>query len=358
MKNHRKVVAFAITAILTLTFLCAIGIKPAQAATVMKVVPASTTAVLNNNYTIFINVTDVTDLYAWEFQLDYDPTILDLNYNGTVSGGLNTPTVTYFDDTNEATGHLWWSVSTTFPTTNGIGYADHAIFEMQFEAIATGTSHLNLSGTILVDNSTNPISHTVTNGSITVYQRDLTVSNIFVLSGNRTQDCSIYQNDTYPDGATPWYYAVEVDVTNTGTLAAGAFNVTLEIYNGTHTEATGEMTVASLAADTTTTVNFTSLFHPMYTSDYTLTATADVDDNVTEDNEANNVLALSNVQVTLKGDINGDKTVNILDAVVISLAWGATKASGHWNVAADINHSGSVDISDAVRIGAHWGESW
>ena len=40
--------------------------------------PASTTAILNNNYVVYVNITDASDLYAWEFQLNYDETILDL----------------------------------------------------------------------------------------------------------------------------------------------------------------------------------------------------------------------------------------------------------------------------------------
>jgi hypothetical protein len=58
------------------------------------------------------------------------------------------------------------------------------------------------------------------------------------------------------------------------------------------------------------------------------------------------------------GDINGDTTVNVLDAVAIAQAWQATPSSSWWNLKADINHDGAVDILDGTRIGLYWGKSW
>jgi hypothetical protein len=317
------------------------------------VAPASTTAVLGNNYVVYINITDANDLYAWEFQLDYDKDILDLTSASIVSGGLNTPTQTYYSLTNETTGHLWWAVSTVFPTTSGITYGEHAIFEIQFDAIATGTSNLDLYGTVLSDSDGNAITHSVVDGTITVYERDLTVTSINILD----LGCSIYKDDTYNDTST-YYYPVEVTINNAGGLAAGTFYVELEVYsyNTSSIEDSQEISVASLAGGASTVVNFTSLFHPTYTGDYRLTATVDSQDDIVEDDETNNALIEDNVPVTVIGDINGDQSVNILDGVVISLAYTATSASGHWNIKADLDHNGEIDLVDAARISIHWGE--
>jgi hypothetical protein len=84
----------------------------------------------------------------------------------------------------------------------------------------------------------------------------------------------------------------------------------------------------------------------------------DSDDDVSEDDEDNNDMTKNDFVVTVMGDINGDKTVNILDGVKMSLAWGGTPGSTQWNVAADINHDIVIDIFDGVRISLHWGESW
>ena len=146
---------------------------PAEDSTQMRVDPATVVADLNADYTIYVEVADVTDLYAWEFQLDYDETILDLTSVSTVSGGLNEPTQTFYDLTDETNGHLWWAVASRYPVTTGINHAEHAIFEIQFHTIAAGVSDLDLYGTILVDSQSIAISHTAVDGSIDVGERVL-----------------------------------------------------------------------------------------------------------------------------------------------------------------------------------------
>ena len=328
----------------------------------MKIVPSAVEAIVGEEFTVYINVTDVTDLYAWEFQLSYDQSKLDLTYNGTVDGGLNTPTQTFVDNTTEATGQLWWAVSTVYPTTSGITYTDHAIFEIHFEAIATGTSSLTLSGTILSDSTATAISHTTTGGSVSVETLDLTVEEIEICSmyANETWTHSIYANDT-DAGGYPYYYPVNVTVKNTGTLSAGGFNVTLEVYYDAGLEASAELSVAGLAGSATKELTFSSLFSPDKTGisgKYSLKATVDSQGEVAEDNESNNDKTKNDFMVTVMADINGDKTVNILDGVKISLAWSGTPGSTQWNVAADLNHDEVINILDGARASLHWGENW
>jgi hypothetical protein len=322
--------------------------------TVVFVSPASREAILNNDYVMYVEIAYVENLYAWELQLDYNRTMLDISSVSVVSGGLNEPTNTYHNLTDEITGHLWWAVSTVHPTTTGISYDRHAILEIHFRAIAAGTSDIDLFGTNLSDNSTNPIVHTVVNATITVTGTiDLTVTSISILN----HACSIYANDTNADGSL-YYYPVEVTIQNTGAVNAGSFYVKLEVYwvNGSITEAAQELFEASLSGGTSVTLNYTSLFHPIHTGIYRLIATVDSRNNVTESNEANNALTQENVPVTVIGDINSDGTTNILDAVAIALAWNATPTDTRWNARANLNHDSVINILDGVRIGLHWGE--
>ena len=340
-----------------------VPMMPTKAAdTQMKVVPTISNALIGQEYTVFINVTDVTDLYAWEFQLTYDPLILDLTYNDTVLGGLNTPTHTFKDSTNEASGHLWWAVSTTYNTTSGISYGDHAIFEMHFKALATGTSDLVLSDTILADSNANSITHTTVDGEIGVGTLDLVVTAIEICNmyANETWTHSIYKDDTYANTST-FYYKVNVTVQNTGTSSAGSFNVTLKVYYDAGLESSGKMNVAGLAGSATEELTFTSVFHPTQTGNagrYSLKATVDSDNAVSEDNELNNDKTKNDFVVTVMGDINGDKKVNILDGVKLSLAYTGTPGSTQWNDAVDLNHDNAVNLNDAIRISIHWGETW
>jgi hypothetical protein len=323
-------------------------------ATAIFVSPETTYATYDSDYTVYVEIAHVTNLYAWEFQLNYDPSLLNLTSASIVSGGLNEPTTIYNSLINETGGHLWWAVSTRLPTTAGISYTRHAIFEINFHTIGTGTSNLDLYGTGLSDNATFPISHTVVNGSVIITGLpiiDLTVVSINILD----QGCNIYANATYTGG--DYYYPVEVTIQNTGTSAAGAFYVELEMYwiNGSLLEDSVEILVSSLAAGANTTVNFTSLFHPTHTGLYRLTATADSQNNVIETSEANNTLTEDNIPVTVTGDINGDSVVNILDAVIVAQAWNSTPSDSWWNINADLNHDGEINILDGVSLSIHWG---
>jgi parallel beta-helix repeat protein len=63
------------------------------------------------------------------------------------------------------------------------------------------------------------------------------------------------------------------------------------------------------------------------------------------------------VLVTIPGDINGDGTVNILDAVLLANAFLSTPGSPNWNPNADINGDGIVNILDAIILANHFGMS-
>ena len=360
--KHTILTAMISVLLLTAVILTNSRFASGDPGTEVKIVPSTAQLVVGQGITVYINVAEVTDLYGWEFQLDYNNSVLDLTYGDMYVGGLNTPTNTFMASTNEATGHLWWAASTYYPTTTGINHTDYAIFEIHFTAISTGTSSLDLSGTILADSGGNAISHTVSNGSVTVGTLDLAVTIVEICNkhGNETWTHSIYANDTYADAST-YYYPVNVTIQNTGTLSAASFNVTLEVYYDTTLKSSGKQTVSSLAGGLSKELIFSNVFHPTETGvvgRYSLKATVDSETNVIEDNETNNELTKSNFMVTVMGDVNGDKTVNILDGVRLSLAWTLTPNDASWNVAADLDHNDVINILDGTRLSLKWGISW
>jgi len=336
-----------------------VGTEETQGTTAtLQINPEITYVGLGGNFSVYIDALQVVDLYAWEFQLDYDPSVLDLTSTSIVSGGLKEPTQTYYSLTNETRGHLWWAVSTTYPTTTGITYASHAIFEIQFNAIATGTSDLSLHNTILSNSQGGEISHNAVNGSVAVTgppEVDLVVNGITVLN----QDCTIYANDTYIEGS-PYYYPLEVTIDNVGLAAAGSFYLKLETYwiEGSQIEASEEVFVPGLTPEAGgLLLNFTDTFHPARTGHYQIIVTVDSRSEITETNEANNILTLDNVPVAIIGDVNGDHEVNVLDAVVLALAWGSSQSDPRWNIKADLNHDGTINVLDGTRVSLHWNQT-
>jgi hypothetical protein len=72
----------------------------------------------------------------------------------------------------------------------------------------------------------------------------------------------------------------------------------------------------------------------------------------TADNRLNDIY----IFVTLPGDINGDKKVDILDAIKLANAFGSKLGDPSWNPNADINDDHRVNILDAIILSNHFGE--
>lgn len=59
----------------------------------------------------------------------------------------------------------------------------------------------------------------------------------------------------------------------------------------------------------------------------------------------------------IPGDINGDGTVNILDAIRLAEAFGSYPGHPRWNPLADINNDDVVNILDCILLAGHFGET-
>lgn len=69
------------------------------------------------------------------------------------------------------------------------------------------------------------------------------------------------------------------------------------------------------------------------------------------------VLAYTTFEVILIGDINGDKIVDIFDAVLLAKAAGSTPGDPNWDHRCDLNSDGIVDIFDAVLLASNAGKT-
>jgi len=73
-----------------------------------------------------------------------------------------------------------------------------------------------------------------------------------------------------------------------------------------------------------------------------------------------NTLTNGIVMVTVPGDVNGDRIVDIFDIGTISSHWypGPPVGPLNYHPNADINNDLAVDIFDIGIVSAHWGETW
>jgi len=62
------------------------------------------------------------------------------------------------------------------------------------------------------------------------------------------------------------------------------------------------------------------------------------------------------VSNTIPGDITGDGSVDIYDAIRLANAFSSNPHSSNWNPLADLNGDGFVDIYDAIILANHFGQ--
>jgi hypothetical protein len=130
------------------------------------VAPGSETAVVGSTFTVPVNISSVSDLYDYEFDLSFDPSILQLT--GVTEGPfLPSGGTTFFFPgfTTNAAGTVTFVVDTLIGPIPGVSGAG-VLANLQFQAISTGTSALTLSSVILQDSLGNDIPFTTAAGSV------------------------------------------------------------------------------------------------------------------------------------------------------------------------------------------------
>ncbi|MGB9135013.1 MAG: dockerin type I domain-containing protein, partial [Candidatus Bathyarchaeia archaeon] len=142
---------------------------------------------------------------------------------------------------------------------------------------------------------------------------------------------------------------INVTLTNQGDFTE-SFNVAL------YANATliGTSSINSLTEKTSTVATFIWNTTGFAKGNYTISAYAWPVSGETEtaDNRLNDIY----IFVTLPGDINGDKKVDILDAIKLANAFGSKLGDPSWNPNADINDDHRVNILDAIILSNHFGE--
>lgn len=85
---------------------------------------------------------------------------------------------------------------------------------------------------------------------------------------------------------------------------------------------------------------------------YTITANATIhaDINITD-----NTLADRTIEVRIPGDITGDGSVNVLDAIRLGTYFGLLEGDRGWNPDADLNHDGKINIIDMIILASNFG---
>lgn len=71
-----------------------------------------------------------------------------------------------------------------------------------------------------------------------------------------------------------------------------------------------------------------------------------------------NILSGGTVLISIAGDANGDKKINVLDLITIAITLGTHTDGPNWNSNADINSDGKINVLDLIACAIHLGQQW
>jgi hypothetical protein len=309
---------------------------------------------IGNTFQVNITVSDVTDLYAWQFRLFYRNDILNAT-NWSQGSFLLThpspaaqtipafPEVGTAPDTSETYNathglvHLYVTLSGVHGGVSGTGTLATITFEVKGE----GDSILDLrprpdEDFILIDSAepfANEIPHTTTDGMVHVGLHD-----IAIISAETSKTIA---NDTI--------VYINVTVENQGQTTE-TFDVTA-YYDSTPIET---KTVTDLTQGTSTVITLTWDTNTVSKGNYTISTTATTIPGETD--IADNTYTNGWVLETIAGDVNGDGQVNILDIAQVAVAFGTKPGYSKWDPNADINNDNEINILDISTVAIHFGE--
>jgi general secretion pathway protein D len=130
----------------------------------------ATNPTVGDTFIVDVNVADITDLYAFQFDLSFDPTLLSAV---SVAEGAFLPSsgTTFFipGTIDNVGGTITANADTLIGAIPGVT-GDGTLVEVELTALAPGTSALSFGNEILLDSSLNDITAETTfqNGSVTI----------------------------------------------------------------------------------------------------------------------------------------------------------------------------------------------
>ena len=128
--------------------------------------PASVS--VGDTFTVEVNVFQATDLYGFQFDLGFDPTILQATgfTEGTFLSSIGS-TFFFGGSIDNTAGSVAFNTDTLLGAPNG-GNGNGLLMSFDFTAIAAGTSPLMISNVVLADSLGNSLNSSVANGSVDV----------------------------------------------------------------------------------------------------------------------------------------------------------------------------------------------
>jgi hypothetical protein len=285
-------------------------------------------------FTINVTVADVRGLYGYQFNLTYDPNVL-VCLQVAIHDVLGETNYVPNQDIDNLRGFVFVSVAYYSPAVPLDIDSATPLVTIKYRVKSIGSTNLTLTDTQLVDSIGNPITHEDHNGFFQSLIVDIAVLELYALP------TAIYKGQSTN---------VTVTVANHGNLTE-SFIVNI-YYNSTLLTTLNVIGLGpGMNSSITVVWNTASVSWGRYV------LSAQVPPLPYETNTGDNTLVDGTVKVKIPGDINGDDTVDIYDALLASAAYGSVPGDPNWNPAADLNGDNTVDIYDVIMLAGYFGTS-
>jgi hypothetical protein len=349
----RKKSILILIPILMLTFFFQPTKLKADTTASIYVEPSVSNVDLFSVFRINISISQVTDLAAWDFELYYPSA--NLNATAFLEGpflkqaGSTALLINQFTDQYNATHGVIWAACTLIgqgPGATGSG----ALAIITFKAKGGGPALLHINETDLLDSKMPPnhIPHTTSDGIVNVPEVDIAVTN---LTRSRT---IVGQHPTN-------YVNITATVQN-----KGALNATFELLIYVNTSLIFDKKNIFLQGGGNSKTISATWANPWAYAKGNYTLTAYVPPILGEVNIANNKLSEGWIFITIPGDVNGDRTVDVLDLIMVAKYLGRNPPDGYkpgtiqWYQCcnSDVYCDGSIDVLDLILVAQHLGQTW
>jgi hypothetical protein len=292
--------------------------------------------------TVSAKITNSEELFHLDIEigwdsalLDYEEHVLNVPVEECPGGVLHSPVSIKADQVNQTSGtyHLK-AISTSKTPFQGSG----TIFSMTFLAQSEGACTLEFLSSKLYDSQGHLIPHSISKATVHIGAgvHDLALTNIDIM---RTA-----VGHGYPA-------KIEVIASNEGTFTEQFY---LTVYmNGTAMNTTQLVLAGLTNTSVTLRWNTSGCGFGNYTINvYIWPAEGE------NDTQDNSLTADKMVCITIAGDINTNRIVDILDIVLLASTYGSSEGQARFNANCDVNGNGAVDIIDVVIAAGNYRRNW
>lgn len=339
MEKYRLVMLIFI---LHLTLIASLSFIPVHATTtntILSIEPQQIYMYTLEPLTINVTISNVTNLSAWQLKISFNPSILKcLN--------VSVPEQNIFQN-RETTG-----LSVKIDNSAGYVMAFNGLWEaggvngsgivcqITFKALDAGISSIvfvdtmEVGGTYITDQSNSLIPFKALNSYVQIRPPGYEVYDFEAVKSGKAYTVILLTNSTasnFKFNETLQEMSFQLNGTE-GTIGSCTASIPRELLNGT----------------------FAILINGYSTY---FTKSSDELNTYLRFTYAHSTLNVK-IMITLPGDLNGDRKIDMRDIAIAAKAFGTTPSDIRWNPIADLNKDLKVDMKDIAIVAKSFGKTW